>query len=83
MGMGLGWLLRDDSDQVLSDAWRRLAYRPRHGKRPLALRSVNTAAAAIEWARERYMGAGDEDGLPGVLLADPPRARRIDMPNSS
>jgi hypothetical protein len=83
MEMGLGWLLRDDSDQVLSDAWRRLAYHPRHGKRPLALRSVNTAATAIGWARERYLGAGDEDGLPAVLLADPSRARRIDVTNSS
>jgi hypothetical protein len=80
--MGLGWLLRDASDQVLSDAWRRVAYRPRHGKMPLAVRSMATAAAAVGWARERYLGASDEDGLPGVLLADPPRVRRIDMPNS-
>jgi hypothetical protein len=80
--MGLGWLLPDAGYQVLSDGWRRPAYRPRHGKPPLAVRSAHSAAVAIGWARERYLGGSDEDLVPGVLLGDPPGARRIDMPNS-
>jgi hypothetical protein len=81
--MGLGWLLPDASYQELSDGWRRIVYRPRHGKPPLAVRSAHTAAAAFGWARERYLGASEEEAHTGVLLADPPHSRRIDMPNSS
>jgi len=80
--MGLGWLLPKASYQEHSEGWRRIAYRPRHGKPPLAVRSAHSAAAAFGWARERYLGASDEEGLSSVLLADPHHGRQINMPNS-
>lgn len=78
--MRFGWLLPDAGCQVLSDGWNRAAYRPRHGKPPLAVRSAYSAATAIGRARERYLGAGDDER--GLRAADPPGARSIDMPHS-
>jgi hypothetical protein len=80
--MILGWLLPDASYEVLVDDWARTGYRPRHGKLPLAVRGVQSAAAALDRAKDRYLGAADEDSVPAVLLGDPTRARRIDIPGS-
>jgi hypothetical protein len=75
--MRLGWLLPDASGQVLTDGWSRAAYRPRHGKPPLTVRTAWGAAMAIGKARDRYLGGSVEDR--DLLAADPARARRIDM----
>jgi hypothetical protein len=77
--MLFGWLLPDASYQELADGWKRNAYRPRHGRPPLAVRGAQSAAAVVGRARERYLGMGDEEGRSAVLLADPPRTR-TDMP---
>ncbi len=80
--MRLGWLLLPDaSGQVLSDGWNRTAYRPRHGRPPIAVRTACGAATALGRVRERYLGAGTEDL--DLLGADSPGARRMDMPNLS
>jgi hypothetical protein len=80
--MRFGWLLPDASYEALSESWTRTAYRPRHGKPPLAVRSACTAAMAISRARERYLGAVDDVDV-SVRAADPAGARRIDIPKSS
>ncbi len=79
--MLLGWLLPDASYQVLFEDWGRTAYRPRHGRPPLPVRGIQAAATALDRARQRYLGASEDDSVAGVLLADPPRGRRIDMPS--
>ncbi len=76
--MLLGWLLPDASYQVLFEDWGRNAYRPRHGRPPLPVRAVQAAGAAFDRARQRYLGASEEEGAAGVLLADPHRGRSID-----
>ena len=79
--MRFGWLLPNASYQALPEGWSRTAYRPRHGKPPLAVRSACSAATAVSRVRERYLGVADEEG--SILTADPAGARSIDMPNSS
>lgn len=74
-----GWLLPDASGQGMSEGWNRAAYRPRHGKPPLAVRTACSAATAIGRARERYLGAGTEELE--LVGADSPGVRRIDMPH--
>lgn len=61
-----GWLLPDASHQVLFEGWDRLQYRPRHGKTPFMVRSAYSAVSAIGRARVRYLGAAEEEGLPGA-----------------
>lgn len=61
--MLFGWLLPDASYQVLFEGWDRHQYRPRHGKPPFVVRGAYTAVTAVARARERYLGAGEEDGL--------------------
>jgi len=62
--MRLAWLLPDTSQEVLFDGWNKPPYRPRHGKPPLVTRAARTAGGAIGLARERYLGASEEDGFP-------------------
>src|SRR5258708_19837468 len=70
MGIGgstmLGWLLADASYQALFEGWDRQHYRPRHGRPPLVVRGASSAASAIGRARERYLGAADEESLAGA-----------------
>jgi len=80
--MVLGWLLPDAGGQEISEQWSRTAYRPRHGRPPLTVRGLQAAGAAAGRARRRYLGAADEEGLPGVRLAEPAGRPRVDMPNS-
>ena len=80
--MLLDWLLPDASHETQLDGWTRAGYRPRHGKPPVAIRGVQSAAIVLGRARQRYLGAADEDGVSGVLLAEPPRGPRIDLPHS-
>src|SRR5689334_20375781 len=62
----LGWLLPDSSYQALIEGWDRQHYRPRHGRPPLVVRGASSAASAIGRARERYLGAPDEESLAGA-----------------
>ena len=69
--MLLGWLLPDASHQVLFEGWDRQQYRPRHGKPPLVVRGVYTAAAASGRARERYLGTVEEEARVGATGRQP------------
>jgi len=69
--MLLGWLLPDAGALESMAGLRRPRYRPRHGRPPLAVRGALCAASAVSRARERYLGAGDDEGLPVRLLPDP------------
>ena len=64
-----GWLLPDVSHQVLFEGWDRQHYRPRHGKTPFMVRGAYSAVTAFGRARERYLGAADEEGLAGAAAA--------------
>ena len=64
--MGLGWLLPDPGHDVLFDGWNRPSYRPRHGKPPALVRAVRSAVAVIGPVLERYLGAGEEEAVPGA-----------------
>jgi len=77
--MLLGWLLPDASVEESSAGWRRPRYRPRHGRPPLAVRGALCAASAVGRARERYLGAGDDEGIPAMLLPDPASGRAMDQ----
>lgn len=78
--MRFDWLLPNASYEMLSESWSRSAYRPRHGKPPLAVRSACSAAIAIGRARERYLDAGENEAI--VRGADAAGARSIGMPKS-
>jgi hypothetical protein len=80
--MLLGWLLPDASYTELCDGWQRTAYRPRHGKPPLAIRGAHRAATVIGTVRERYLGAAEDDVRPAVWLTDTPRGPRMNLPRS-
>ncbi len=58
-----GWLLPDRSYLVLREGWDRPAYRPRHGRPPLVARAGQGLASAFLVARERYLGAAEEDAM--------------------
>ncbi len=64
--MLLAWLLPDASHGVLRDGWTRPAYRPRHGRPPLVVRTALTLAAVGSAARERYLGAREEESAAGA-----------------
>lgn len=64
--MRFGWLLPDASYQVLFEGWDRQQYRPRHGKPPLVVRGAYSAAVAVGRARERYLGATEDESLAGA-----------------
>lgn len=70
MGIGgstmLGWLLPDASYQALIEGWDRQHYRPRHGRPPLVVRGASSAASVLGRARERYLGAAEEESLAGA-----------------
>ncbi|HEX9065675.1 MAG TPA: hypothetical protein VF843_11245 [Streptosporangiaceae bacterium] len=72
--MRWGWLLPDASYQVLYDGWERQSYRPRHGKPPFVIRGAYSAAMAFSRARERYLGAADEEFLAGAAAGQSPAA---------
>ena len=75
----LGWLLPDVTHQVLFEGWDRQHYRPRHGKPPFMVRSANTAVNVLERARERYLGAGEDESLSGAAsTASGRRPQRAD-----
>jgi hypothetical protein len=57
------WLLPESSYAVLHEGWNKAAYRPRHGKPPLVVRVARTVTAAVLVARERYLGAAEEDTM--------------------
>lgn len=57
------WLLPDSSYAVLREGWTRSAYRPRHGKPPLAIRVGQAMTAMLAMARDRYLGAAEEDAM--------------------
>lgn len=69
-----GWLLPDASHQVLFEGWDRQEYRPRHGKQPFMVRSAHSAVSVFGRARERYLGAAEEEGLAGATAG--PTGRR-------
>ena len=69
--MRWGWLLPDASYQVLYDGWERQPYRPRHGRTPFVIRGAYSAAMAFSRARERYLGAGEDDFAAGVGVQAP------------
>ena len=78
MGSGdftmFGWLMPDGSHQALFEGWDRQHYRPRHGRPPLVVRGAYSAASVIGRARERYLGAGEEESLAGAPGRRPQRA---------
>ena len=61
-----GWLLSDASYRTLSQVWRTAPYLPRHGRPSLLVRLVQLAARVVGPARERYLGSGATDSLPGT-----------------
>lgn len=65
-GMLHGWLLPDASYRTLSEVWRRAPYLPRHGRPPLLARVTRTAARVAGPVRERYLGTGGTDNVPGT-----------------
>jgi hypothetical protein len=64
--MRLGLLLRDPGHDVLFDGWRRPPYQPRHGKPPALARAVRSAVTAVGPVLERYLGAGEDEPVPGA-----------------
>jgi hypothetical protein len=64
--MVLSWVVPDTRYDVLFDGWRRVPYRPRHGKPPLLVRVVEWAAQALGIVRERYLGAAEEETITGA-----------------
>jgi hypothetical protein len=64
--MRWGWLLPDASYEVLYDGWERQSHEPRHGRPPLVIRGVYSAAMAMMRARARYLGAVDEEAMAGA-----------------
>jgi len=64
--MLLAWLLPDSSPTVLRDGWSRPVYRPRHCRPPLMVRALRTLSATLIYARERYLGVGEEDAMAAV-----------------
>ncbi len=64
--MVLSWVVPDTRYDVLFDGWRRVPYRPRHGKPPLVVRAVEWATQALRMARERYVGAAEEEPMTGA-----------------
>jgi len=76
--MLLGWLLPDVGTGESLAGLRRPRYRPRHGRPPLAVRGALSAASALGRARERYLGAGDDEGPHAVLLPDAAAGRAMD-----
>jgi len=69
-----GWLMPDATHQALFEGWDRQHYRPRHGRPPLVVRGAHSAASVIGRARERYLGAGEEESLAGASGRRPQRA---------
>jgi hypothetical protein len=69
-----GWLMPDAAHQALFEGWDRQQYRPRHGRPPLVVRGAYSAANAIGRARERYLGADEEESLAGAPGRHPQRA---------
>jgi hypothetical protein len=69
-----GWLMPDATHQALFEGWDRQHYRPRHGRPPLVVRGAHSAAIVIARARERYLGAGEEESLAGASGRRPQRA---------
>src|SRR5215813_7461076 len=69
-----GWLMPDAAHQALFEGWDRQHYRPRHGRPPLVVRGAYSAANVIGRARERYLGAGEEENLAGAPGRHPQRA---------
>lgn len=61
--MLLAWLLPDSSYTLLRDGWSRPVYRPRHSRPPLVVRAWQAASAVLSYARDRYLGAGEEEKL--------------------
>jgi hypothetical protein len=61
--MNQAWLLPESSYAVLREGWTKTAYRPRHGRPPLVVRAARTVTAAVLVARERYLGAAEEDAM--------------------
>ena len=79
--MRLDWLLPASFAEP-AESWRRDAYRPRHGRPPLAVRGAQTAATVVARARIRYLGVAEDDGSQTVLLGDSPRGPRLNLPRS-
>lgn len=67
--MRWGWLLPDASCEVLYDGWERQSYHPRHGKSPFVMRGAYSVAMALWRARERYLGAVEDESLAGAGAA--------------
>ena len=61
--MLLAWLLPDSSSTLLRDGWNRPAYRPRHCRPPLVVRACQALSVTLIDAREKYLGAGEEDAM--------------------
>jgi hypothetical protein len=57
------WLLPESSYALLREGWTRSGYRPKHGRPPLVVRVGRTITAAVIMARERYLGAAEEDAV--------------------
>lgn len=66
------WLLPESSYAVLREGWTKAAYRPRHGRPPLVVRAAGTVSAAVMVARERYLGAAEEDTVDTMTSAPRP-----------
>jgi hypothetical protein len=80
-----GWLMPDAAHQALFEGWDRQHYRPRHGRPPLVVRGAYSAANVIGRARERYLGAGEEESLAGSPGGHPQRAdlHKLNTPRRS
>jgi hypothetical protein len=57
------WLLPESSYVLLREGWTRSGYRPRHSRPPLVVRIGRSLTAAVLMARERYLGAAEEDTM--------------------
>ena len=60
------WVVPDTRYDVLFDGWRRVPYRPRHGKPPAIVRAVEWATEALRMAGERYVGLAEEETITGA-----------------
>jgi len=64
--MVLSLMVPDTRYDVLFDGWRRMPYRPRHGKPPALVRTVAWATEAARAASERYIGIVEEEPITGA-----------------
>ncbi len=64
--MRLGWLLPDPAHDVLFYGWKKPPYHPRHGKPPAVFRATRATVGVIGPVLERYLGAGDDEAVPGA-----------------